>query len=93
MITYGNEGSGESVMQGVSGFIVKEGDVKGVVGWLEKMINEPTNYNEMLQAARKEVERDFNNEKYIDSINALLENFLAGKPRLTFFSQTNLKEN
>ena len=93
VITYGNEGSRESVIPGVSGFIVKEGDVKGVVGWIEKLINEPTNFSELLKAARKEVERNFNNEKYIDSINALLENFLAVKPRLTFFSPTNLKEN
>ena len=77
VITYGNEGSGESVIQGVSGFIVKEGDVKGVVDWIEKMINEPTNYNELLKAARKEVERNFNNEKYIDSINALLGSILS----------------
>lgn len=77
VITYGNEGSGESVIQGVSGFIVKEGDVKGVVGWIEKLINEPTNYNELLKAARKEVERNFNNEKYIDSINALLGSILS----------------
>jgi len=77
VITYGNEGSRESVIPGVSGFIVKEGDVKGVVSWIEKMINEPTNYNELLKVARKEVEENFNNEKYVDSINALLLNILA----------------
>jgi Glycosyltransferase len=77
VITYGNEGSGESVTSGVSGFIVNEGDVKGAVGWIEKMLIEPTNFSELLRVARKEVEENFNNEKYVDSINALLLNILA----------------
>jgi glycosyltransferase involved in cell wall biosynthesis len=79
VITYGNEGSKEPVINGESGFIVKEGNLQGVVVQIEKLINEPKIYLNLLKAARRNVELNFNNESYIDLINTHLENFLARK--------------
>ena len=74
VITYGNEGTAELVRHGETGFITNDGNIKGASDWIEKMIKELITYQKMAQAARNNIELNFNMEHYVDSIESFLQN-------------------
>lgn len=76
VITYGNEGSNESVKQGETGFILEEGNIKVAADWIEKLITDRSFYLGIIENARNYVENNFSMETYISQIDTYLRKCL-----------------
>jgi len=76
VITYGNEGSKESVQHAKTGLILNEGDFIGAADWIEKLITDRIFYLEIIENARNYVENNFSMETYISQIDTYLRKSL-----------------
>jgi glycogen(starch) synthase len=73
VITYGNEGSAESVRHGETGVILEKGDIRGAADWLERLTAQPSQYREMIDNARDRVDKNYSIETYIGKIESFLK--------------------
>lgn len=76
VITYGNEGSKESVQHAQTGLILDEGDFIGAADWIEKLKTEQAFYLEIIENARYYVEDNFSVETYVSQIDTYLRKCL-----------------
>ena len=76
VITYGNEGSKESVQHAETGLILNEGDFIGAADWIEKLVTDQPYYLEIIENARNCVENNFSMETYISQIDTYLRKCL-----------------
>jgi glycosyltransferase involved in cell wall biosynthesis len=72
VITYGNEGSSESVRHGETGFLVAPGDMSAAARIVQAMQADHAAYRRILFRAREAVEHDFDMDSYVDKIEAFL---------------------
>lgn len=79
VITYGNEGSNESVQHGETGIIVKEGDISSAADWVLKLMQENSQFRIIVENARQKVEQDYTMESYLRKVEVFLENSLPGR--------------
>lgn len=77
VISYGNEGSNEIIQHLETGLLVSEGNIQLVAEWIKTLIEEPSAYWRMIQAARKKVEFEHNLDNYIDLIENILKDSLS----------------
>jgi colanic acid/amylovoran biosynthesis glycosyltransferase len=77
VICYGNEGSREVIRDGISGFVIPEGDIERATRVINNFIKEPALYKKVIQEARNQVEREHTLDKYIDSIETYLQSSLS----------------
>ena len=78
MITYGNEGSNEVIINNETGFIVSEGDYEGIVSIIQEVIDSPVKYRKICRDARKMVEQNFSMEIYVNEIEIFLLSTIEG---------------
>lgn len=76
VITYGNEGSNESVQHAETGLILDEGDFIGAADWIEKLNADRFFYLEIIENARYYVEDNFSVETYVSQIDTYLRKCL-----------------
>lgn len=72
VISYANEGANDAVVHGETGVTLEEGNIIGAADWIEKFINNPAKFLEMIKKARKRVTRMGSMERYITTIDAFL---------------------
>jgi len=76
VMTYGNEGSSESVIHEETGIILDEGDVTAAADWIGRLIETPSFYKEMVTKARHNVEQNFSLDVYLEKIDNFFQNSL-----------------
>lgn len=75
VLTYGNEGSNESIQDQVSGYLLAEGDIKSAADRIERLVADITNYEKIITTARKFVENKYSMDDYFSKIEALLMSY------------------
>ncbi len=76
VITYGNEGSKESVQHAKTGLILNEGDFIGAADWIEKLVVDQPFYLGIIENARSCVENNFSMETCVSQIDNYLQQCL-----------------
>lgn len=74
VISYGNEGSDEIMLDGEDGFLVSPQDCQGMVKIITSLMANSLMVRSILEAARKKIKDDFSMEAYVDRVEELLEN-------------------
>ena len=72
IITYGNEGSKEIIKDGVTGFIVSEGDYSAAADKIESLLEASSLYRKVTQNARQQIKQNHTLDRYIDEIEKYL---------------------
>jgi len=73
-ITTENAGNSEIVLNGVTGEVVKEGDVGAIVSAMQYFIENPKYCQDMGKNARNHILRHFNLNKQVEDLQAIYEN-------------------
>lgn len=79
VISYGNEGSNEIIIDGENGFVVNEGSIEDVAAIIRNLVNSPKIVSRIITNARKTVEDKFNLEKYILNVEDLISKQVCSK--------------
>lgn len=72
VLTYGNEGSNESIEDQVTGHLVYEGDILSVAERIEKLANNNNDYVRIITNARERIEDNDSMDDYLQKIEAML---------------------
>ena len=79
VIAYNRGSMSELIKDGVNGFLVKPGDIEGMVRAVKKIYAMPEKeYQAMRQACRKHVEENFTVEKMVDGYERVYRKVMAG---------------
>ena len=73
VITYGNEGSDEVIVDGYSGFLVKQGEIESCVTIISNLLSEPSIYSKVTLNAFDTIKRNYEMSAYIDKIESFLK--------------------
>ncbi len=68
VITYGNEGSDEVIVQGKNGFLLEQGNIPQVAEWIRKLLTSPALAQEVLSNARNDIVARYSLKQYILAI-------------------------
>jgi len=71
VISYGNEGSDEVLIQGNNGFLLDEGDIEGGYVIVTRLIKSPGLFSSIISNARQFIEDHHSLSVYIETINRL----------------------
>jgi glycosyltransferase involved in cell wall biosynthesis len=72
VLSYGNEGSNESIHQLETGFLIEEGDIVSSAHWIETLATDETTYKRIITNSRKQLEDKFSLFNYLQQIETVL---------------------
>ena len=72
VVTYGNEGSNEIILDQETGFIVTEGDIKAAATIIENLVNDPVTYGIITTKAREQIEEKNRLDIYVNEVEEFL---------------------
>ncbi len=75
--SYGYEGSDEILQDGENGFLIPEGDISAAADLINVLLNEPETVARVIQQARKEIEKNYSLNIYIEKIEGFLSETLV----------------
>ncbi|MBN2466490.1 glycosyltransferase family 4 protein [candidate division WOR-3 bacterium] len=72
VISYGNEGSDETIRNGENGYLIPEGDVESAANLVSDLVAQPDTFRKVTENARALIESRHSLEPYVDKIEAFL---------------------
>ena len=72
VLTYGNEGSNESIQDQVTGYLLSEGDIISAADRIEVLVADNTIFKKVITTARRVIEEKYTMEDYLQNIETVL---------------------
>jgi len=72
VLTYGNEGSNESIQDQVTGYLLSEGDILSAADRIEVLVADNTIFKKVITTARRVIEEKYTMEDYLQNIETVL---------------------
>jgi len=72
VLTYGNEGSNESIQDQETGYLLSEGDIISAADRIEVLVADNTIFKKVITTARRVIEEKYTMEDYLQNIETVL---------------------